>query len=204
MSFTALIVGAISTACRIAATVLKISGVLEVIKIVGKALCGIGQSLGILLPDKEIEDIGDQAFQAEEAGIKPENYDNYEDYKKAVESFKVDPERSKQLTPEQKIQKALEYEALGFCMKFPEFPGERIFTTIAENTKYFTPERTAQLGTVLKDNAGLLVDVTDVISGNEKNLDKVSSVFDILTNIEKNLQPGITDAEAQKRITDCL
>jgi len=204
MSFATLIVGALSTACRIAATVLKISGVLEVIKVVGKALCEIGKALGILPPDKEIEDIGDQAFQAEEAGIRPENYDTYEDYKNAVESFKIDPERSSQLTPEQKIQKALEYEALGFCMKFPEFPVEKIFTTIAEKSNYFTPERTAQLGTILKDNAGLLVDITNVISGNEKNLDKVSSVFDILTDMEKNLLPGISDAEAQKRITDCL
>lgn len=204
MSFTTLIIGAISTACRIASTVLKVSGVLEVIKVVGKALCEIGKSLGILPPDREIEDIGNQVFQAEEAGIKPENYTNYEDYKKAVESFKVDPEKTSQLTPEQKIQKALEYESLGFCMKFPEFPVEKIFTTIAEKSSYFTPERTAQLGTILKNNADLLVDVTNVISGNERNLDKVSSVFDILTDIEKTLQPGITDAEAQKRITDCL
>ena len=204
MSFAALISVALSTACRIAATVLKLSGVLEVFKIVGKSLCEIGQCLGILPPDKEIEDIGDQALQADEAGIKPENYSNYEDYKKAVESFEVNPERSRQLTLEQKIQKALEYESLGLCMKYPELPIEKIFTTVAQNSVYLTPERTAQLGSLIKDNVGLLADITNYISGEEKSFDKVDSVLGVLTDIEKKLEPGITDAEAMKRISDCL
>ena len=204
MSLLTLIAGALSTACKIAATVIKISGVLEVVKIVGRALCEIGQALGILPPDKSMEDIGDQVSQAEAAGITPDKYSSFEDYKKDIENFEVDPEKSKTLTTKDKIQKGLEYEALGFTLKYPGLPVEEIFKSVAQHYNYFTPERSKALAPYLSENVELIGDIANYMSGKEKDLDKIDSVFDVLTNIEKQVQPGISDSEAQKRITSIL
>lgn len=204
MAILTLITGALSTACKIAATVIKISGVLEVIKIVGRALCEIGQALGILPPDKNMEDIGDQVSQAEAAGITPEKYSTYEDYKKAVENFEVDPEKSKAMKPADKIQKGLEYEALGFALKYPELPVENIFKTVAQHYNYFTPERSKALAPYLTENVELIGDIANYMSGKEKNIGKIDAVFSVLSNIEKQIQPGISDSEAQKRIMSSL
>ena len=69
---------------------------------IGNALTAIGKALGLIRPETQVEDLGDQALQAEEAGITPDAFDAYEDYVKAVESFQLDPEKSKQFTPAEK------------------------------------------------------------------------------------------------------
>lgn len=197
-----LITGLISAACKIAGTVVKLIVNLDVLKLVGKVFLAIGQALGIIPPEKEMEEVGDQALQAEESGIKPENFKSYEEYKKAVESYKTDPEKSKQYSPEQKIQKAIEFEAAALLSKYPNLPVEDIFTTVVQNYKYFTPERVASLGPIIKDNVEFLGDVAHYMQGKEKNLDKIDSTVDILTQIEKKLNPTISDADAQKIVLD--
>ncbi len=204
MVISEIIIGAVALATQIAKTVVTIASALGVLKEVATSLLEVGQCLGLLPFDKGFEEIGDQVFQAKNAGIKPELYATFEDYKKAVESYKVDPEISNRLSPQDKIQSFLEYEIDLFQRKYPGISVEPIFTAFASFNKFFTPERTAQLALVIKDNINLLVDVVNFVSGEETNFSKQNSVLEILTPVEKALEPGITDVEAQKRITDCL
>ena len=202
MSFLAVIAGVCATACRIAAAVVRVVVNLDVLKLVGKVLGAIGQALGIIPPEKDMEDMGDQALQAEEAGITPEKFKSYDDYRKAVEAYKTDPEKSKLYSPEQKIQKAIEYETAALLCKYPNLPVDDIVMTVAQNHKYFNEERVVQLGALVKDNINLLVDVVNFMQGKEKNLDKVDSTVDILTQLEKKINPELSDADAQKIVLD--
>ncbi len=42
--------------------------------------------------------MGDKAIQAEEHGIKPEDFSTYSEYVKSVEDFETDSERSKEIS----------------------------------------------------------------------------------------------------------
>lgn len=198
MSFAALIATVCTTACKIAAAVIKISVNIDILRVIGKILGAIGEALGIIPPGKEMEEVGDKALQAEEAGITPDKFRNYEDYRKAVEGYETDPEKSKQYTAEQKIQKAIEYEVAALLCTYPKLPVSDIVMTVAQNHKYFTEARVAQLGALAKDHVELLGDIAHFMQGKEKDLGKIDSTVDLLTRIEKKLDPGLSDADAQK------
>lgn len=88
---------------------------------IGNALTAIGKALGLIRPETQVENLGDQALQAEEAGITPDAFDAYEDYVKAVESFQLDPEKSKQFTPEEKVKKGSSWPLVSQQKDFPKF-----------------------------------------------------------------------------------
>jgi len=54
---------------------------------------------------EEPEVIGDKMLQAEEEGITPDSFDNYEEYSKAIENFELDPEKSTKYTEKEKLEK---------------------------------------------------------------------------------------------------
>lgn len=49
------------------------------------------------------EEIGDKVLQAREAGIEMEKFDKFEDYKKAIDEFELDPNKSTKFSLEDKI-----------------------------------------------------------------------------------------------------
>ena len=112
--FIAGIVSAVSS------IVTAIKAIVPVLKAVANVVMNICQTLGLIKPEEKVEDLGDKAIQAGDEGIKPENYANYQDYVKAVQDFQVDPEKSKHITPEEKMAKALEVQANLLVEKAPE------------------------------------------------------------------------------------
>lgn len=63
----------------------KISLAIEVLSVV----------LGLLDKDEKLEDMGDKAIQAKEAGINPEDFATYKEYAEAIKNFEVDPKNPK-------------------------------------------------------------------------------------------------------------
>ena len=55
------------------------------LKIVGNAIVSIAKALGIIKPERTVEEIGDRALQAEEKGITPDKYESYEAWIKEIE-----------------------------------------------------------------------------------------------------------------------
>lgn len=73
-----LILGAIGAITAAAVSVTKALAVVglavEGLKVIGNAIASIAKELGIIKPDRDIEEFGDRALQAEEKGITPDKY----------------------------------------------------------------------------------------------------------------------------------
>ena len=191
--FIAGIVSAVSS------IVTAIKAIVPVLKAVANVVMNICQTLGLIKPEEKVEDLGDKAIQAEDEGIKPENYANYQDYVKAVQDFQVDPEKSKHITPEEKMAKALEVQANLLVEKAPELGVMDYLSLIANHTDYFTPDKTTELGKLLLSESGAVTNVAEVLNGTEKNPDKIGAAYETLAKVEKQVDPTISDNEALKR-----
>ncbi len=183
----------------VSSIVTAIKAIVPVLKAVANVVMSICQTLGLIKPEEKVEDLGDKAIQAGDEGIRPENYANYQDYVKAVQDFQVDPEKSKRITPEEKMAKALEVQANLLAEKAPELGVEDYLNLIANHMDYFTPERSTELGKLLLTESGSVANVAEVLNGTEKNPDKISEAYDTLAKVEKQVDPTISDSEALKR-----
>ena len=112
------IASGISTACSVVAGIggAAIGFARECLPKVGSILATVGGSLGMvanvvvalcqifstLRQDEKAEDLGDRALQAAENGIRPENFDHYQDYLERIRSFEINPEKSAQYSPDTK------------------------------------------------------------------------------------------------------
>ncbi len=183
----------------VSSIVTAIKAIVPVLKAVANVVMSICQTLGLIKPEEKVEDLGDKAIQAGDEGIKPENYANYQDYVKAVQDFQIDPEKSKRISPEEKMAKALEVQANLLAEKAPELGVEDYLNLIANHMDYFTPERSTELGKLLLTESGAVVNVAEVMNGTEKNPDKIGEAYETLAKVEKQVDPTISDNEALKR-----
>lgn len=198
------IIGAISTIASVAVAAVKtlatIGLAVEGIKAIGNALLGIAKALGIIKPEMAVDELGDKALQAEEDDIKPENFETYEGYIKAVQDFKTDPEKSKLYTDEQKVNKGTELSYGIAVEKCPEVDFEGLINT-AGNEGFI--EKIGRLGELCKmavTNPKGLNDAIKFINGKQKSADGIDSAMSTLTSIEKQIAPGISDSDAFKSV----
>ena len=62
---------------------------------VANVVVAVCQILSILRQDESAEDLGDRALQAAENGIRPENFDRYDDYLDSIRKFEINPEKAR-------------------------------------------------------------------------------------------------------------
>ena len=169
---------------------------------IGNALTAIGKTLGLIRPETQVEDLGDQALQAEEAGITPDAFDAYEDYVKAVESFQLDPEKSKQFTPEEKVKKGIELAIGVTAERFPEVSVEtfsKLSTLVHDYPSIFNEKSMEVLAKKMASFSGSADDVIGYLDCTEKNQSKLANGESILTEMIKAAKPG-TDAAAVRNL----
>lgn len=152
----------------------------------------IGQILGILTPKEKIEDIGDQALQAQEAGISPESYATYQEYVTAVRNFTVDPKKSAQYSDIEKQMSGMSVVFWGLEEKFGVGSGD-IITKTLQSPNYFTSERVSGF----LNNVGNVSDVVKYFDGklssNERNV-----VEEKLVQAEQQISPEKSVKEIYK------
>lgn len=209
MGFFDSIGNAISYALNIGSKIAKcLSGaglVLESLKVLGGIFMSIGKALGLIKEDVKPEELGDKVLQAEEAGIKPEKFKSYEEYAKKVEEFKTDPEKSKNFTDEAKLSKAIEFTASLSAEKYPSFPWEKFSTALITNSNfknYFNEGRMALFSILMKEQPSSALNIFNYLSGTELNDKKIDSAIGDLKNIEKKINPNISDDEAMSNIRE--
>ena len=162
--------------------------IVPALETIGSVIRGVAntvlQILGIFKPDEDVEDMGDRAIQAGEAGIKPDKFDNLEEYMDEIRNFKLDPEKSAQMSGVEKIAAGLAIGATGLEKKFdaPEGSMGPLWLLAASNPAYFTAERLVNLvkgggdmGTVVRFFEGKLgpadaVDTRQTLMGLEREL----------------------------------
>lgn len=188
----------LTTITAIAVTVAKSVTLVGVaLKTFGDALVGIAKSLGLIKSEENVEDLGDKAIQAEEEGIKPEKFDTYAEYVKRVENFDVNSEKSKDISEDEKALKGIELATGVTVEHFGEkFPVEEFFKFAAKNPEYFREDRMLEFGKIMENDTEKAKDTFDYMKGSEMNDVKISDVMNMLKDIEKKINPEITDREA--------
>jgi hypothetical protein len=129
--------------------------------LVVKLVTTILEKLGLIDAGEDAKEVGDKMLQAEEKGITPDNFENYDDYYKAIKEFELDPEKSAQFTDQEKFAK---YAAVGLG-QIEKVVGDGAITFLTEVATKLSPE--FKLDTKIQS-------YMDSFSG---NLDKLNGYF---------------------------
>lgn len=201
-----IIAGAIGTVVSGAIAVTKALTVvglaIQGLRVIGNAIAAIGKALGIFKPERDIEEIGDRALQAEEKGLTPDQYASYEAWVNAIEKddWGYDPEKNKDMDPNEKVMKGIEVSSAVAIEKFPALPMESFFTVASKNPEIFTVERMTEIGKLVNEDGDGFEKVVGYITGTVKDHTSIDTATDILMDIEKEMNPGISDDEAYDRV----
>lgn len=156
---------------------------------VTRVLGALARIFGIFKPDEDVEDMGDRAIQAGEAGIQMEKYSNYDEYMNAIRNFELDPEKSKTIEKEKKLLTGIGLASKGIEEKFdlPEGTGGLMSVLVATNSGYFTESR---FETWLKTG-----DMTNIISYFDNKLSPAenSRTIDVIVGAEKEFSSKSED-----------
>lgn len=195
-----MITGIISVATSIIEGLAVAGLTIEGLKTLGNALISLGKALGIIDDATDIEELGNKVIQAEEEGIVPEKYDNYDDYMNDIDDYDVDIEKSELITEEEKINKGIETVTAASIDKFPEVGLEEFFNLAGTNEEYFTKERMNALGEKITEGMDSVEHIVGFIDGSEKNLDVIDSAIKDMVDIEKRAYPELDDKQAEENV----
>ena len=185
----------------------KIAGALGTVGMVIQAVAAI---VGLFKPEENIEEMGDRALQASESGIRPENFDEYDDYLDAIRNFDLDPDKSESYSPEAKKIAGMGIACKGIEEKFLLQDGAMgaMSVLIAANSIYFNSERIAdwlQSGVDIanvvdyfdnKLSAGESADILDemIVTEQQKTDKTEQEVYTEILDVKDELyQPPKTD-----------
>lgn len=163
----------------------------------------VGIICNLLKPHEKLEDKGEQVLQAAEQGITLESCDNdFEEYKKRIDEFEIDPE-VKHSKEECQVAGA-SYVLKGIAESSPYLRdfASVLSLCIYDNTKYFfTPTRIKEYSELAKS---MEVDISKVKayfdgSLSTRDFDKVN---DLIYTAEKNINPQFSEKEFDKTISD--
>jgi hypothetical protein len=188
---------AVATFCT---TVLpKIVPALEAIGRIVQIANAILQILEIFKPDEDIEQIGDRAMQAKEAGITPDKFESFEEYMNEIRTFQLDPEKSAQMSTVEKMAAGLAVGTVGLEKKFdtPEGAMASLWLLAASNPTYFTAERLANL----VESGGDIGTIVRFFEGKLGPADAVDT-RQTLMELERELSPGKSDAVIFDELND--
>lgn len=201
-----LILGAIGVIMTAAVTVSKALAVvglaIQGLKVIGNAIASIAKALGIIKPERDIEEIGDRAFQAEEKGITPDKYSSYEAWVKDIEreDWGYDPEKNKDMDLEKKVLKGVEVSIAITIERFPELPIPEFFSLAGKNPEFFTIERMDEIGKLASNDSDAFGKVVNYITNSAKDHTTVDAASDILMDIEQIIEPGISENVAYDKV----
>lgn len=143
---------------------------LQGLKSLAAPLLELGKELGLIEPETDVEDLGDKAIQSD---LKPDDFDCYEEYLKAVEDYKLDPEKSKLSTEEKKIQKGIELTVGVMIDKYQDFSMDKFINMIDHNQNFFTEAKMGEIAKVIKMDGQSITDILHYVDGTEKNSTKI-------------------------------
>ncbi len=201
-----LILGAIGVITTAAITVSKalaaVGLAIQGLKVIGNAIASIAKALGIIKPERDIEEIGDRALQAEEKGMTSDKYSSYEAWVKDIErdDWGYDPEKNKDMDLEKKVLKGVEVSTAITIERFPELPIQEFFSLAGKNPEFFTIERMDEIGKLASDDSDAFRKVVNYITDSAKDHTTVDAASDILMDIEQIIEPGISENVAYDKV----
>lgn len=197
-------IGAIAAAAVTVSEALAVVGLaVQGLKVIGNAIASIAKALGHIQPGRDVEEIGDRALQAEEAGMTCDKYASYEAWVHELEKddWGYDPEKNKDMAPEKKILKGVEVSTAVTMEQFPEFPLEDFYSLAGGNQEFFSLERMDEIGKLASNDRDAFGTVVNYVTGSVTDHATIDAATDILMDIEKTIEPGLSDDMAYDRVS---
>lgn len=160
----------ISVAVKVVGFVSSIGLSVKRLEILGSSFILIAKALGIITATEiKAVDLGDKALQAEKEGINPENYKTYLEYLNIIENFDLDPEKSKQWTESEKIEKGIELTSAGLVEKYG-VDIEELLLDVAKNPEFFSSQRVKEYIDLSNTTTINYNEITNYLNGDIKKL----------------------------------
>ena len=161
-------------------------------------IANIAKALAVKNPDENVDELGDRVIQAEEAGIHPEDFEKHDDYMKAISEFEVDPERSKEISLEEKREKGVNCLLAGIAEKSGLNTGivPLVIKGMNNNTDFFKEFQDGVIKAAIA-NPKLLEDLGRYICDDKVDIDTYTRTVDALTKIIKETNPQIAETSAE-------
>ncbi len=196
-------IGAIVTAAVAVTRALSVLGLaVQGLKLIGNAIASIAKALEIIKPERDIEEIGDRALQAEEKGMTLDKYDSYETWVRDIEKddWGYDPEKNKEMDLQKKVLKGVEVSTAVTIERFPGLPIQEFLSLAGKNPQFFTLERMYEIGKLASSDLDVFGKVVNYVTGAAVDHKTVDVASDILIDIEKEIDPGISENVAYDKV----
>ena len=182
-----------------------VSFVSKAVSILGPALVEVAnllvgnlKPLGISENEEDAIKLGDKAIQAEESGIRAEDFDSYEKYLLTVDQFETNPEKSLKIEDEEKIQKGMEISTAVLVERYGESVID-LLTLVANHPDFFK-DRLSIYSEMQKKDPETFSDIARYIDGKETDLKKADETLEKIFDAEKRVDPDKTLTDLLKSI----
>lgn len=155
-------------------------------EMLGKLATTLMEALGIIDKEEKVEDIGERALQAKDEGITPEKFENFDEYMQKLREFEIDPEKSANRNPAEKLIAGLGVTTACTEEKLGLESGSMssMWVLPIANPEYFTAERMENIVLNGGPNGNSLAYLNDELSGAKSR------------SFEKSLETGSSDVDA--------
>ena len=153
------------------------------------------------------EELCERALQAQEKGIKPENYEGrYNEYLREIETIDLEPET--RYSPEEKNEAAAQVLGLALVEHYGKDSGADKFlsTELTEaNRNFYRPERVISYMDTFKNSSENMENINKYFDSKLDSLQDIRKTESVLLEAEKSLNVGESktksdfDAERVKR-----
>lgn len=175
----------------------------KVINALAKAVTAFAEEMGII-ETKDPEELGDKCIQAEEAGIKPENFETYDEYAKAIDNFEVDKEKAANTPLEDKLAKATQHSLEALNNKFPDADVLNLAKGVVENPEFFeNTERFTELAKLVGNDPEKVANIGKLLCGKLEG-DEYYDTIDMIASAEQALFPDLSPKEIQDKVKELL
>ena len=160
-------------------------------------IANIAKALAVKNKDENVDELGDRVIQAEENGIKLEDFETHDEYMKAINEFQVDPERSKEIPLEEKRERGVACLLAGIAEKagLSETTLSLVVKGMNNNTGFFKEFQSGIEKEVIA-NPRFLSDLGKFLVDDKVDLDTYSRTVETLTKIIKESHPHVSEDSA--------
>lgn len=186
--------GMLSTALPRIATVL---GNTENWRMLGNVMSMIARVFEAFKPQETVEDMGNRAMQGAEEGIRPENYDKWDDYVASIRNLELKPELTERYTLEEKTSAglAVAVRAMEEKLDLPDGALAGLPLLASLSPAYFNAERLAALLRTTHDIAS----VVDYVDGKLGSADR-RDVEGTLLRTGQQIEPAKTSEQLRAEL----
>lgn len=174
-----------------------------IVKEIGNAIVILAKEMGVI-PNIDINELGERAIQAIEKNICPEDFATTEEWINRVmqDDWGYDPVISASLSQEEKIYMGIGVVAAFLVEKVEKFPMKDFLLLSSSNLGLFTANRMDGIAKMILSGSTVFGTIVSYLSGQDKSRETVEIATDSLIELEMSIDPMIDENEAYKRIVE--